>query len=405
MNRIIEFFQLAVRQVSRRRIRVILTVAGIAIGVAALVGTVALGDGIRTQAVEAIRTQSDLTLLEAIPGVEGNIVYLVTPTRVSAIEMLPGVKASAPMVLGTFTTRGQTYVQVVGIPSGSLGAVLNPSYLRGSAFSPGSTEVVLGAELGEKLQRFEGVRIGDPLVLLRRSYDARGRPVDEEITVIPVGIVGERGDEYDQALLMDLDLALSLGDGEEGFSAVLIRAEGPERVFQVAEGVKSLGLSPRGSFEQIEAVNRMMDMVVIFLGIFAGLSLIVGGLMIASTMITSVYERTREIGIAMAVGASEGDVMKMILAECAVLGGIGGVIGDLLGAAVAGLLNTLGGPFLASRFGDAFAGLLDTEIALVSWPLLFAGFGLAVGLSLLAGLYPAWNASRLNPVEAIRSGR
>jgi putative ABC transport system permease protein len=97
--------------------------------------------------------------------------------------------------------------------------------------------------------------------------------------------------------------------------------------------------------------------------------------------------------------------MKMILAECAVLGGIGGVIGDLLGAAVAGLLNTLGGPFLASRFGDAFAGLLDTEIALVSWPLLFAGFGLAVGLSLLAGLYPAWNASRLNPVEAIRSGR
>jgi len=64
-SRILEFFHLAIRQLSRRKVRVILTVAGIAIGVAALVGTVALGEGIRTQAVEAIRAQSDLTLLEA----------------------------------------------------------------------------------------------------------------------------------------------------------------------------------------------------------------------------------------------------------------------------------------------------------------------------------------------------
>jgi len=65
-SRLAEFFQLAVRQLFRRKFRVILTVAGIAIGVAALVGTVALGEGIRTQAVDAIRTQSDLTLIEAL---------------------------------------------------------------------------------------------------------------------------------------------------------------------------------------------------------------------------------------------------------------------------------------------------------------------------------------------------
>jgi len=404
-SRLAEFFQLAVRQLFRRKFRVILTIAGIAIGVAALVGTVALGEGIRTQAVDAIRTQSDLTLIEALPGAQGNILQLVTPTRAAAAGALPGVKASAPVVRGTFATRGQTYVQVVGVPADGLEDVLHPTYLRGSGFLSGSNEVVLGAALGEKLQRYEGVRIGDPLILIRRSYDAQGRPFDEETTVIPVGVMEERGDAYDQVLLMDLDLAIGLGEGESGYSGLLIRAEGPDRVFSVAEGVRGIGLSPRGSFEQIEAVNRMMDMVVIFLGIFAGLSLLVGGLMIASTMITSVYERTREIGIAMAVGASEGDVMEMILAECAVLGFIGGMAGDLLGVLFATVLNALGGPFLASRFGDAFAGLLDTEIALVTWPLLTAGLLLAVGLSLLAGLYPAWKASRLNPVEAIRSGR
>ncbi|KQC04708.1 MAG: ABC transporter permease [Methanoculleus sp. SDB] len=403
--RLLEFFQLAVRQLSRRRVRVVLTVAGIAIGVAALVGTVALGEGIRTQAVEAIRSQSDLTLIEALPGVEGMTVQLITPTRASAAGGLAGVDASSPVVRGTCATRGQTYVRFVGISSPGLKTVLHPAYLKGSTFGAGSRDVVLGAALGEKLQRYEGVRTGDPLVLIRRTYDARGSPVDEKVTVVPVGILEERGDEYDQVLLMDLDLALSLGEDDEGYSGVLIRAEGPEQVFSVAEGLREFGLSPQGSFEQIEAVNRMMDMVVIFLGIFAGLSLAVGGLMIASTMITSVYERTREIGIAMAVGASERDVMELILSECAVLGCIGGVCGDLLGVGFAAMLNTLGGPFLISRFGDAFAGLLDTEIALVTWPLLLAGFVLAVGLSLLAGLYPAWTASCLNPVEAIRSGR
>lgn len=404
-SRILEFFVLAIRQLSRRKIRVLLTIAGIAIGVAALVGTVALGEGIRSQAVEAIRSQSDLTLLEALPGVDGNTLQLITPSRASAADALPSVKESAPLVRGTFATKGQTYVQVIGISAGNAVAVLQPSFPRGVMFAPKTHDVVLGAALAEKLQRFEGVRMGDPLILIRRSYDTQGRPIDEEITVVPVGVMEERGDEYDQVLLMDLDLALSLGDGDAGFSGVLIRAEGPDTVFTVADGIRGLGLLPRGSFEQIEAVNRMMDMVVIFLGIFAGLSLLVGGLMIASTMITSVYERTREIGIAMAVGASERDIMEMILAECAVLGALGGILGDLLGVIVAVIMNSLGGQFLASRFGDAFSGFLDSEIALVTVPLFAAGLCLALGLSLLAGLYPAWKASRLNPVEAIRSGR
>ncbi|HRS93509.1 MAG TPA: ABC transporter permease [Methanolinea sp.] len=403
--RLLEFIELAFRQLFRRKVRVILTVAGIAIGVAALVGTVSLGEGIRTQAVEAIRTQSDLTLIEALPAVEGNTLQLVTATKASAAGSLPGIKASAPLVRSTFATRGQTYVQVVGLPAGSLDDVLISRFQKGRGFTAGSNEVVLGASLGQKLQRYEGARIGDPLVLIRRTYDAAGRPVDNETRVVPVGIMEERGDDFDQILLMDLSFALSLGADEGGYSGVLLRTTGPDQVFPVAGGIRALGLSPRGSFEQIEAVNRMMDMVVIFLGIFAGLSLLVGGLMIASTMITSVYERTREIGIAMAVGASEGDVMEMILTECAVLGCIGGICGDLLGILFAFILNTLGGPFLASRFGDAFAGLLDSEIALVTWPLLAGGLALAIGLSLVAGLYPAWKASRLNPVEAIRSGR
>lgn len=405
IGRLPEFIRLAARQISRRKLRVALTVAGIAIGVAALVGTVALGEGIRAQAVAAIRAQSDLTLIEALPGVEGNVVQLVTPTRASAVGTIPGVSASAPLVRGTYSTRGQTYVQVVGLPPEALGPVLLARYQKGTGYANSSHGVVLGASLARKLQRYEGVRLGDPLVLVRRTYDAEGRPSDKEVTVVPVGILEERGDEFDQVLLVDLSLATALGGEEGGYSGVLARTSGFEDVFRVAEGIRALGLSPRGPFEQVEAVNRMMDVGVAFLSLFAGLSLVVGALMIASTMITSVYERMKEIGIAMAVGASEEDIMGMFLVECALIGCLGGLCGDLLGIAFAFAMNTAGGPLIASRLGDAFAGLLDREIALVTWPILAGGLALAVVLSLVAGLYPAWKASRLNPVDAIRSGR
>jgi len=124
-----------------------------------------------------------------------------------------------------------------------------------------------------------------------------------------------------------------------------------------------------------------------------------------TTMVTSVYERRHEIGIAMAVGASQREVLTLILLECAVIGLIGGILGDALGIAFAWLIDAVGKPFIVAALGEGFAGISTTGITLVPPLLLVFGVVAAVGLSVLSGLYPARIAARQDPVEAIRSRR
>jgi putative ABC transport system permease protein len=173
-------------------------------------------------------------------------------------------------------------------------------------------------------------------------------------------------------------------------------------IFPVVDQVRARGLDARGAFEQITAVNRFMDLILLVSAGFAGIALIVGGLMITTTMVTSVFERTREIGITMAVGASARDVIQLILTECLLIGILGGIAGNLLGGAFVVAMNLYGRPFLVSRLGPEFSGLFGAQVARMSPELAIAGFLIAVILSLLAGLYPAWRAARLNPVDAIR---
>ena len=121
----------------------------------------------------------------------------------------------------------------------------------------------------------------------------------------------------------------------------------------------------------------------------AGISLLVGGIGIMNIMLVSVTERTREIGIRKAIGASDGQVMRQFITESGVIGLIGGLGGLVLGALVAALGNAAG-----AASGNALF-LLTSRLAISS-------VSFAVFLGVVSGLYPAWHAARLNPVEALR---
>jgi len=146
-----------------------------------------------------------------------------------------------------------------------------------------------------------------------------------------------------------------------------------------------------------------MTAVTLILGFFSGIALVVGALMVVNTMIISVYERTKEIGLTKALGASDSDVMKMFLAECLIIGIIGGVFGDLLGIGFSMLIDIVGKPFLVSALGsDLGAGLQSGSITVITPWMLAAGFAISLVLSIVSGLYPARRAARLNPLDALR---
>jgi len=402
--RLVEYLVVSARQVTRKRMRVFLTALGIAIGVAAVVGTVSLGEGIRYQAVEAIKEQSDLTLIEATADIRGGAIQFITPAKIDELDAIPHAAASSAVVREAYATKRQTYLEVVGIDPGGIENVIRPKYLKGEPLATGSRQAVLGHDIAETLQRYEGVRLGDTIPILVRRYDENGMPVDEEVDFTLVGVLQERDDAFDQVMLIDRGVAQELRGDDTTFDGVLIRIDSPDAVFAVVDDVKTLGLTAEGAFQQIESVNRLMDVVVLILAFFAGVSLIVGALMIVNTMVMSVFERTREIGITMAIGASPGDVVHLILAECLYIGLIGGVLGDLLGVAFSGVINTFGRPFIVAQLGDTFSTFSDGDITLITPELLVIGMTIAIALSLVSGLYPALKASHLNPVTAIRTG-
>lgn len=404
-GKLADYLTIAGRHLMSKKARAFLTILGIAIGVAAVVATVSLGEGIRFQAITSIKSQSDLSLLEVSSDVRGETMQLITEEKITRLSSLPHVRAVAPVILDGYATKRQTYLQVMGVRSDEFNAVISPAFASGNMLAPGTHELVLGATQADSLRRNEGVRVGDNLPIVLRQYDAQGRPNDTEITFVVAGVLQSRGDRFDRMVLMDRDVAMNLRNADTPYDRVLVRIDDPDAVFPVAEEILGIGLTANGAFEQIRAVNRLMDLVVLFLAFFAGISLIVGALMISNTMVTSVLERTREIGISMAVGASERDVIALILYECLYIGILGGIAGDIVGIGFSAIINAAGPALISAQLGDTYEGLFGPDIARVTPEILVAGFAVAVILSLAAGAYPAYKASRLNPVEAIRSER
>jgi len=115
-------------------------------------------------------------------------------------------------------------------------------------------------------------------------------------------------------------------------------------------------------------------------------------------MVVSVYERTREIGISKALGASGRDILRMFLAECVIIGALGGFLGNMLGILFSIIIDRIGKPLLVSRLGVGDMGHLTA----ISPGILVAGFLAALLVSVLSGLYPAWRAAKLEPVTALR---
>jgi putative ABC transport system permease protein len=144
--------------------------------------------------------------------------------------------------------------------------------------------------------------------------------------------------------------------------------------------------------QALETINTILNIINLIVSGIAAISLLVGGIGIANTMFTSVLERTREIGTMKAVGAKNRDVLFIFLIESGMLGLIGGIVGAILGLALA---------FLVSSSANSYFGEQIIVVSL-SWPLLLGAIAFSFLVGIAAGTLPALQASRLKPTEALR---
>ncbi len=403
-----ETLRLAFRALQRNTLRSFLTALGIIIGVAAVICMVSIGEGAKSRIrgmIEAAGTNVILVFSgsSSSGGMRGGMGSQPTITwdDLRAIQTeLPAVRAAAPQARGgsevvsenatwTTTVYGVT-PEFFDIRNWALdhGVLLSPSDQAGAA-----KNVVLGATTADKL-------FGNGVDPVGQSVRIRNAP----FTI--VGVLERKGQsgmgqDQDDAAFIPMSAFQSrfqrgLGKfvpGQLYVSAVSSEAIEPAKtqITQLLRQRHRLDSGEEDDFslmtmaEMTGMLTATTQTLTTLLASIAFVSLLVGGIGVMNIMLVSVTERTREIGIRMAVGAQPLDIMAQFLIEALTLAALGGVVGIALGIGAADLLS--------SRFGWSMA--VRTDIVVLA-------LLVSAGVGVVFGLYPARKASRLDPIEALR---
>ncbi|MCK4409866.1 MAG: ABC transporter permease [Candidatus Eisenbacteria sp.] len=183
---------------------------------------------------------------------------------------------------------------------------------------------------------------------------------------------------------------------EQGYGSVYVRTSGTDDVTPVREAVEEMGFGVLAVIDEFEEIKQSFLIMDALLGAVGTIALIVAALGIINTMVTSILERTREIGVMKAIGGSETDIRWIFFSEAATIGFIGGAFGLALGWAVTRMANAVANHYLRPQ------GVPEVDLFYMPIWLIAGAMAFSVVLSLLAGLYPASRAARVDPVQALR---
>jgi putative ABC transport system permease protein len=446
---------LAFRNLRQSRLRTTLTMLGVSIGIASLAGMVSLGVGLQDQVVGRL-TQSgvfdNITVSSGrggFPGLGGPLgrrggrgraagspsAPLTPPPAlddeaIAKLAALPNVRDAYPLLRIPMSYRynGRTSAALAaGVPESSRGEGAFQSITHGTFFKDAtSASVMLSLDMAQQLNADDPASlIGQTIELsyADREAAAGGSPefiagVQVTRVSLPFTIVGivERDPSPGanmglSGLMIPLEQAKTINaraianpqaflqgaaPQARGYSQVTVRVTSAAKTQDVEDQIKAMGFSAFSLNDALQGAKRAFLLLDILLGLVGSIALAVSSLGIINTMVMSILERTREIGIMKAIGGSDRDVRGIFMVEAGTIGLLGGVAGIILGWAVGRVIN-FGANIYIERQGGTAGNLFSLPWWLIGGALAFALF-----VSLIAGSYPARRAARLDPIQALR---
>jgi putative ABC transport system permease protein len=406
-----DVFRLSLSHVRKSKIRSWLTIIGIVIGVAAIVAIISIGQGLQ-ESVQARLGSLGADLITVTPGFSraqgfeggrgggGGAGINLTDRDVNAIKQVPGVlyvngmvSGGSNMILGT----EKTSVSISGVDTAVWRSMITTQLESGRYLQPGdSNDIVIGYSLAHTVF-LQPITLNRPVTIGGKTFKV-------------VGILTQSGGfgGGDSTVYMPADYArgvITENVSRNQFTSITVKVTDVSLANQVTSGITQKLMTSRHvntrtqdftvtAFASIQQqITSVTQTISLFLAAIAAVSLLVGAVGIANTMFMSVMERTRQIGLLKALGATDNEVMKLFLMESGLFGLVGGVIGIIFGILASVIISSIGLRLIGP------GGAVTTVVS--PWLIIFALiFSVFVGV--ISGVMPARTAAKMNPVDALR---
>ncbi|VVB96631.1 MacB-like periplasmic core domain protein [uncultured archaeon] len=413
--KIFDIFRLSLSHVKKSKMRSWLTIIGIVIGVAAVVAIISIGQGMQAS-VQARLGSLGADLITVTPGFSraggggfeggrggGSATINLTDRDVNAIKQVPGVLYVDGMVSGSSDIRvgtEKTSLSVTGVDTTVWRSFVTTQLESGRYLQPGDSNVVV---VGNSLAHgtfLQDLTLNKPVTIGGKSFKIVG------ILVSSGGGFGGGG--TDNGVIMPADYArevITTNVSRNQFTSIQVKISDPSMASQLTQAITNKLLPERHvnprtqdftvtAFATIQQqITSVVQTISLFLAAIAAVSLLVGAVGIANTMFMSVMERTRQIGLLKALGATDNEVMEVFLIESGLFGFVGGLIGIISGVLISVII---------SEVGLRALGPGGTMSAVVTPQLLIFALAFSIFVGVISGVAPARSAAKMNPVDALR---
>lgn len=419
-----ELLQLAISNLGRARARLIMTAGGVVVGTCAVILLIALTFGLQKAAEAGIGNSAMLTQLDVYPmwgDATGNIPQL-NDEAVRALWKIDGVQLVMPIVRlqssELLYDDYHGYADIIGIDPRLIPYMKVTASVGSLSLENG--QAIAGFTVGQNFydptsENYEPIIIDimqNPIELRLFNWNTG---TSRDIDMIFSAQLTETGTFSDYSIYMDIEQVKSWNEWVMGqeydpttfvYDSITVFATSRETVNGVAQAIKDLGFAAGGMGDYLNNLNSFFVTMRLMLGAVGGVALLVAAFGVANTMMMAILERTREIGIMKAIGATDEIILTLFLLEAGLVGLVGGITGVALAHGLANLVNTalLNAP--QSEGGYYFLPFDPNQIGgqLLVIPSELTGFAivLATGVGIAAGLYPAWRAAQMPPVLALK---
>lgn len=448
-----DLFELGLRNLLRRKTRTFLAVVGVVVGTCAIIVMLSIGFGLSANFQQQIESYGNLHLIEVSSNGGGGMMMpssgnagtgngkpaVLNDKAIDQIKQIQGVDAASAKESLSVSFGIGKYVchnQVIGIDPQVM-QKFNYDLQEGRLLKPGDKFIaVFGNQIPTMFynpKKSQGYNwngtpqvdvITDKMIITADdTYGEKKQPQNpnekekvnyKEYKVKGVGILSNPNDDSAYNIYMPLNIVKDLkaeaararkepaGNATKGYEGAMVYVSKIDDVEEISNTIRDMGFQTSSLNDWLKSMQETAKMIQGILGGIGAISLFVAALGITNTMIMSIFERTKEIGVMKVIGANLTDIKKMFLLEAGMIGFLGGVLGIIISFIISFLMNTVLSGVMGQMLGQ-IAGATGSTVSIIPWWVALGALVFATVIGILSGYSPARRAMRLSALESLRN--